>query len=123
MSSFSVQKILVLDDDKIQHLLLKKRFNLISKQIDLTSFERALEALDFLKSNSVDVVLTDLNLGGMDGWEFVDELEKINFNGRLFFLTGSIIPEDRRRAEGDPRITGFYEKPIAETDLIQILNA
>ncbi|RIW12574.1 response regulator [Algoriphagus lacus] len=123
MSDFSIQRILVLDDDRIQHLLLQKRFNLISKEIELATFERAVEALEFLKKNSVDKVLTDLNLGVMDGWEFVDELEKINFTGRLFFLTGSIVPEDRRRAEEDPRITGFFEKPISEADLIQILNA
>lgn len=123
MNDFSIQRILVLDDDRIQHLLLQKRFNLIPNEVELISFERALEALEFLQGNSVDMVLTDLNLGAMDGWEFVDELEKINFNGRLFFLTGSVAPEDRRRAEQDHRITGFFEKPISEADLIQILNA
>lgn len=122
MNDFSIPKILFLDDDKIQHLLLKKRFSLLSTQVQLKAFEKAHDALEFLKSNPVELVLSDLNLGTMDGWEFVDELEKIDFKGKLFFLTGSIMPEDRLRAERDPRVTGFFEKPISEIDLIQILG-
>lgn len=122
MGDYSLPRILVLDDDKIQHLLLQKRFKMISTDIELVSFDLAMEALDFLRTNPVEKILTDLNLGVMDGWEFVDELEKINFTGKLFFLTGSIAPEDRNRAEKDPRVAGYFEKPLSETDLIQILT-
>lgn len=114
---------MVLDDDKIQHLLLRKRVNLISTDVELKSFEKATDALNFLNENRVDMVLTDLNLGIMDGWEFVEELDKVSYSGKLYLLTGSVVPEDRKRAESDPRITGFFEKPISEFDLIQILEA
>ncbi len=122
MDNNSITKILFLDDDKIQHLLLKKRVSLLAKDVQIKFFERASEALEFLKTNPVDLVLTDLNLGVVDGWEFLDELEKIQFNGKLFFLTASVMPEDRLRAGKDPRVTGYFEKPISEMDLIQILN-
>lgn len=118
-----MRSILVLDDDKIQHLLLRKRVNLITDQSNLISFERTGDALNYLKSNKVDMILTDLNLGVIDGWEFVDELCKIDFQGKVYFLTGSIVSEDRKRAEADPRISGYFEKPISEFDLIQILEA
>jgi CheY-like chemotaxis protein len=122
MNDPSITKILFLDDDKIQHLLLKKRVSLLAKDVQIKFFERASEALEFLTTNSVDLVITDLNLGVMDGWEFLDELEKIKFQGKLFFLTASVMPEDRIRAGKDHRVTGYFEKPISEMDLIQILN-
>lgn len=122
MDSFSVQRILVLDDDKIQHLLLQKQFFLVSEDIEMRFFENAVEALDYLKDNPVNLIISDLNLGVMDGWEFVDELEKIHYAGKLFFLTGSIVPDERRRAEMDPRVSGFFEKPVLQKDLHQMLN-
>lgn len=118
-----MRSILVLDDDKIQHLLLRKRVNLITYNVDLKYFDKAIDALNFINENPVDMILTDLNLGIMDGWEFVEELEKVSFGGKLYLLTGSVLPEDRKRAESDPRISGFFEKPISEFDLIQILEA
>lgn len=118
-----MRRILVLDDDKIQHLLLRKRVNLITTNVEFKSFEKPVDALKFINENPVDMILSDLNLGIMDGWEFVEELDKVNFGGKLYLLTGSVILEDRERALSDPRISGFFEKPISESDLIQILKA
>lgn len=115
--------ILVLDDDKIQHLLLRKRIKVISDHVQLICVERVDEALAYLSENKVDKVLTDLNLGSIDGWEFVEELGKVSFRGQVYLLTGSLAVEDRKRADTDPRISGFFEKPISEFDLIQILGA
>jgi response regulator RpfG family c-di-GMP phosphodiesterase len=123
MSDSVTYRIVVLDDDKIQHLLLRKRFQSISKEIELIAFDQVEEAIAYLDSHAVDQVLTDLNLGLFSGWDFIDELEKINFKGGVFFLTGSILPEDSRRAAQDTRISGFFEKPLSETDLMQILRA
>lgn len=114
---------MVLDDDKIQHLLLRKRVNLITDNVELKSFEKADDALEFLRENQVDMILTDLNLGLMNGWEFVEELQKLRFKGKLFLVTGSVVTEDRNRAECDPRVSGFFEKPLSEFDLLQILEA
>lgn len=111
----------MLDDDKIQHLLFRKRVSLISGHVELKSFEKPKEALVFLSTNKVDVIFLDLHLGSNDGWEFVDELEQISFEGKVYLLSASILSQDRKRAEEHPGISGFFEKPISETDLVQIL--
>lgn len=123
MSDSIRYRIVVLDDDKIQHFLLRKRFQAISKEIEVKVFDRVEEALAYIKMHPVDQILTDLNLGPISGWEVVDELEKIKYPGSVFFLTSSIVPEDRHRAGQDPRISGFFEKPLSELDLMQILQA
>ncbi|MBC6367389.1 response regulator [Algoriphagus sp. AK58] len=122
MSNFSQKQIIVVDDDKIQHLLIRKKIQLLFVDVQIHFFESAESVIDSLKSNPVDIIITDLNLDMMDGWDFVQELENIGFKGKLYIVTGSIMASDRIRAEGDPRISGFFEKPLSETDLLQILS-
>ncbi|MFL0681886.1 MAG: response regulator [Algoriphagus aquaeductus] len=121
MNHFSQRQLVVLDDDKIQHILIRKKIQLITSEVQLHFFESAEKVLTFLRNHSVDIVITDLNLDTMDGWDFVEELDRLGFKGKLFVLTGSIMASDRLRAQNDSRISGFFEKPISDTDLIQIL--
>lgn len=114
--------ILILDDDRIQHLLFKKKIGLLRSGVDLVFFEDADLALEFIQNTPPAVVISDINLNQIDGWEFLDEVSKLNFKGDFFLLSGSIHPDDRNRAESDPRISGFFEKPIQEVDLVYILG-
>ncbi|SEF40236.1 response regulator [Algoriphagus boritolerans] len=122
MSDFTKRKILVLDDDKIQHLLFRKRVAILKIDIDLIFFEDALSALDFIAASPPHVVISDINLNKMDGWEFLEEIHGLGFNGAFYLLSGSIYPEDRSRATKDERVSGFFEKPIKESDLHYILG-
>ncbi|WP_332913131.1 response regulator [Algoriphagus boritolerans] len=108
MSDFTKRKILVLDDDKIQHLLFRKRVAILKIDIDLIFFEDALSALDFIAASPPHVVISDINLNKMDGWEFLEEIHGLGFNGAFYLLSGSIYPEDRSRATKDERVSGFF---------------
>lgn len=114
--------ILILDDDRIQHLLFKKKIGLLNSGVDLVFFEDAELALDFIQKTPPAVVISDINLNQIDGWQFLDEVSKLNFKGDFFLLSGSIYPDDRNRAKSDSRVSGFFEKPIQEVDLVYILG-
>lgn len=122
MSESLKRKILVLDDDRIQHLVLRKRIALLNHNIDLIFFEDAVTALNFIEIAPPDVVISDINLQKMDGWQFLEEIQDFNFKGKFYLLSGSIYPDDRIRANQDSRVSGFFEKPIQESDLISILG-
>jgi two-component system, response regulator PdtaR len=122
MSNSLKRKILVLDDDKIQHLLLRKRMAILGFDIDLIFFEEVAPALKHIESSPPDVVISDINLNGMDGWTFLEFIKNLNFKGKFYFVSSSIFPGDRTRAAWDPYVTNFFEKPIQETDLIYILS-
>lgn len=122
MNEFPRRKILILDDDKIQHLLFRKRVGLLKSEVDLFFFEDAFSALNFIQSTPPDVVISDINLNKMDGWQFLEEIHRSDFKGKFYLLSGSIYPNDRHRANDDSRISGFFEKPIQESDLIFILG-
>ncbi|MFN3997854.1 two-component system response regulator [Algoriphagus sp.] len=123
MSHSLKRKILVLDDDKIQHLLMRKKLSLMNIDVDLIFFEDVAQALEFIESTPPDVVISDINLNKMDGWNFLEMLKNLNYKGSFFFLSSSIFPDDRNRANEDSFVTDFFEKPIRESDLNYILTS
>jgi CheY-like chemotaxis protein len=122
MREASKRTILVLDDDKIQHLLLKKRLALLDVEVQLIFFEDALMALDYIQTFPPDIVISDINLQKLDGWQFLEKVTELRFAGKFFLLSGSILQDDRIRANKDSSVSGFFEKPIQESELIYILG-
>ena len=122
MSTGPIKRILLLDDDKIQKILLWKRLTRINPGIEFVYFDRPSEALEYLRSESVDLLLVDLNLPEMDGWEFVEEMEKLRPDCRVILQTASVMEEVFLRATQDPRIHQIFEKPLSESDLFTILG-
>lgn len=118
-----MKKVIVLDDDKIQHILFRKKAERLGLETSLMFFETAESVLEYLTRESVDVVVSDINLGNMDGWEFLDELQKTNFSGKVFLLTGSVSWEDRSKALTNSLVGGFFEKPVSDQVLQEILTA
>jgi two-component SAPR family response regulator len=72
MPNLRVQKILILDDDKIQHFLFRKRLDFLFPEVLVFFKTTPSEAVDFLKVHEVDLIFLDLNLPEMTGWDFVD---------------------------------------------------
>jgi CheY-like chemotaxis protein len=122
MHNLRVQKILVLDDDKIQHFLFRKRLNFLFPEKMVFFKSTPSEAVDFLKVNEVDLIFLDLNLPEMTGWDFVELLKKNSIECRIILVSGAVSSEDQRRVKNDGMIQAIYEKPIRDTDLQEILG-
>ncbi|MEP0712725.1 response regulator [Algoriphagus sp.] len=122
MKSRSIQKILLLDDDRIQKILVEKRLLKIDSGLEFVYFDTPTKALNFLKSETVDLLLVDVNLPEMSGWDFVNEAEKVAPNSQIILQTGSVERSQIQRANLDSRITNILEKPLGESDLLAILG-
>jgi len=122
MKSTPIKKILLLDDDRIQKILVEKRLLKINSGIEFVYFDTPSKALDYLKTESVDLLLVDLNLPEMTGWEFVDEVEKVSPDSVVILQSGSVENEQIQRANSDKRISEIFEKPLSESDLRSILG-
>ncbi|TXE04040.1 response regulator [Algoriphagus aquimarinus] len=122
MKSIPIKKILLLDDDRIQKILVEKRLLKINSGIEFVYFDTPSKALDYLKTESVDLLLVDLNLPEMTGWEFVDEVEKVSPDSVVILQSGSVENEQIQRANSDKRISEIFEKPLSESDLRSILG-
>lgn len=71
--------ILVVDDSKAALLMFKKIITLSGVPIgDILTAENGLEAIDLLKFHQVDLIMTDINMPQMDGFQLIEYLKKSN---------------------------------------------
>jgi CheY-like chemotaxis protein len=71
-----------------------------------------------------DLVVLDLDMPLMDGWEFLDALANLASAQaiRVFVQTSSIQPADRSKALGYKQVAGFFSKPLKEEGVLSMLS-
>ena len=76
-------KILVVDDDKEIVGAIKKRLEMEDYEI-ITAYD-GLEAMDVLMEQEVQLLIIDVMMPKMDGWEVVKEIRKVRTSRSSFF--------------------------------------
>jgi CheY-like chemotaxis protein len=110
-----VTSVLVVDDEPDIALICKLALTLAGYEVEQRDTGRA--ALDYLRATTPDVVLLDLRLPDLTGWEVLDELRD---SGRLADLRVVLFSahasvEDSALAAG---CVSFVAKPFTPDDLI-----
>ena len=110
-------KVLIIDDDDIVRLVQGKLIQNCGVSKDPLKFKLASEALDFLKSATNEhhyLLLLDINMPMMNGWQFLEEIEKmlVKDNIYVFMVTSSIDYNDKEKSKNYNNIINFLEKPI-----------
>lgn len=122
---------LLVDDDPTVIFLVKRLLDYEGLPDALTTFLSPVEALAFLQQQVPagalpQVILLDLNMPLLNGWEFVEALKPLEemLRGQclLYILTSSLAPTDARRAEDNPLVTGLLHKPLGRQQ-IQAIRA
>ncbi len=120
--------MLLVDDDEAFNFLNRIVFtdNKVNCQLDEVMDGKA--ALDYLEHTTVcpDVILLDLNMPVMDGFEFLEhfaKLGKCSQTSKVFILTSSMRDEDRMKSLKNKYVMGYFDKPLNSSHLKQILAA
>lgn len=106
-------KLVYLDDDKIQHLLMKKLVKIHLPSCAAEFFSEPEQLDSWLEENQVDLILSDLNFETSSGWDWVAEFSSKS-NAPIVFVTANSSPEDRRKVGGFPSVKWVMEKPISQ---------
>ena len=81
-----MEKILIIDDDKIISLMLKKM--LLKDGYTVIEAEDGEHGLEMVKKEHPDLVITDFQMPGIDGLEVLSEIQKLKTNLPVILLTG-----------------------------------
>lgn len=125
------KEVYVVDDDKIFHFVIKKLFANNKIDINPSFFFNGLEAIEKIRNNislvlgQPAIILLDLNMPIMDGWQFMDEFRKINFGTdaipQICIISSSDSISDINKAkEYQDHIKEYIVKPITIEGLNKI---
>ena len=125
-----IKNIIIVEDDPISRLLIK---TLVNKNYDVEqndTFLNGQEAINYIKkcveSNESlpDLILLDINMPVMDGWEFLEEIAHIESAKSIpvVMLTSSIDGEDEAKSKTYNNVIGYYYKPLNKNSLNEIMT-
>jgi CheY-like chemotaxis protein len=128
----TLKQLALVDDDDV-FVFLTTRMLEKYKLVDLIKiFENGYDALVFIKENLgnieslPDIILLDLSMPIMDGWQFLDEFVKINLKiGKkitIYICSSSISPNDIARAKAISAVSDFIIKPMTKEKLIEMIK-
>lgn len=118
----------IIDDDPAFTFLTKEIMEMTDFCINLLVYKNGQEAIsgltEIIKSEGIlpDVILLDLNMPVMNGWEFLDEFAD-TLNERdvtIFIVSSSVNPTDHEKANNYQSVTDYIEKPVTEESLLEI---
>jgi CheY-like chemotaxis protein len=115
--------VLIVDDDKDAMELVKRVLRTCEAQVSTAT--SAAKGLELLLSECPDVVIADIGLPEMDGYEFVKQVRSLELqrarNTPVIALTALARSEDRRRA----MLAGFdlhLAKPAEPAELVAVVG-
>jgi CheY-like chemotaxis protein len=113
----------VIDDDDIYTFTIKKIIDNSQLAEKTLYFPNGKVALDFFNeylhqtTHLPDLILLDINMPVLDGWQFMDEFIKLSplINKRIvvYIVSSSIDRADFNKAKGYEQISDFIVKPVS----------
>jgi len=115
----AVGRILVADDDPVILRLLEVNFTLEGFEVELAG--RGEEALDKAQEGGFDLILLDVMMPGLDGWQVCERLkaDPLTADIPVVFLSARTQEQDRARGFG-LGVAAYVTKPFDPDELIEL---
>ncbi len=123
----------IIDDDPIYVFGLKRVMNMYNLCKNILVFENGEEALKYLKplletsESFPDVILLDINMPVMDGWQFLDQFvllkNKLKKRVTIYMVSSSVNKHDINKAKAYEEVSDYIVKPVKIDDLKRIMGA
>nr|NQU92394.1 PAS domain S-box protein [Bacteroidota bacterium] len=117
---FPGTKILIAEDEYSNFFLLQKMLK--NAQAEIIHVENGLEAVEILRKNpDVDLVLMDIKMPVVDGYEASRRIRKFNAKVIILAQTAYALAGDQQKAL-EAGCNGYISKPIQKRDLMEKLK-
>lgn len=117
--------IVLLDDNDTMNFLNEKICQLVYREASINAFTEGKQALQFLRSNlysdeySAILVLLDINMPVMNGWQFLENLEATPDASKVkvAMVSSSTTEEDKAKSKEYTNVIHYIEKPLSKDSL------
>jgi CheY-like chemotaxis protein len=116
---------IVIDDDVLNNMICKITLEMALGAVQVETFSNAEIALEFIRSNYEDptddvvtLILLDINMPIMSGWEFLDSFDDfsdtIKKQFRIYLLSSSVDDRDKEKAKQNKNVIDYLSKPLSK---------
>ena len=123
--------LLVIDDDDINIFIIKKIVEKTGFDIEMVAKSNGKLAIDYLEEVTAQnaafphLILIDINMPVMNGWEFIEAYEALDFkkDADLYILSSSVYENDIEKTKSYKSVKGFISKPLSMERLTELIKA
>ncbi|WP_295122307.1 response regulator [uncultured Chitinophaga sp.] len=116
--------VYVIDDDEIFHFIVKKMFGLQGWDVEITSFlcaEEAIEELNTAPSDLPQLIILDMNMQRMNGWDFIEAYRELKPELKqqvpIIMCSSSMNISDMEKVRRTPELNAYITKPLDNSKL------
>ncbi|WP_300439580.1 response regulator [Christiangramia sp.] len=109
----------IIDDDPVYQLIAGKLINKTEIFSHPTFFNSGIDAIEEFKKEEnplPHIILLDINMPYMDGWQFIKKLKQLRPNCKeetnIYIVSSSISERDKHKAEEIEEVIDFISKPL-----------
>lgn len=130
MAEKKYRTVMLIDDNEIDNLINQKMIEAASITENIYTHTGAKSAIEFLKNMErldvaekvlPDVIFLDIDMPLMDGFQFLDEFEKLGDTTKtkckIVMLTSSINPQDFNRSKKYDNVKLYLNKPLSHESI------
>ena len=112
-------RILVVDDEKITTNILSRMLE--DKAHEVHTYHSGMEGLQAFRESAFDIVLSDINMPGMNGLEMIKEIRKIDKNVKIAIFTNFDNKQYMLNAI-EYGVNQFFSKPFKREHFLEVIS-
>ncbi len=127
----SPSQFILIDDDPMNNLICKLTIEMTLGQTDVKAFVNPESGLEYIQthfsnatSDASALLLLDINMPIMSGWEFLEMFDNLSFEVKdrvkICILSSSIDERDKERSYANKNVLDFLVKPLTDKDIQRI---